>query len=239
MRSFFGAIEDWNPRSVNAPVVWLIAIVLRGDRGLEQALDQGVKLTVYCDRSSGRSRIGTCRCHWSSSQKNCDRSSGRSRIGTKVTYPAIWISGHCDRSSGRSRIGTAVRTIDRPKVNDCDRSSGRSRIGTWAWKLSQQDSLHIAIVLRDDRGLELFSVSASAVTAFRNCDRSSGRSRIGTSFFRVSQAGYIELRSFFGTIEDWNYFSDSHKRRTRFIAIVLRDDRGLELYLPNSHRQTR
>ena len=61
-----------------------IAIVLRDDRGLELEFNPLKQLIPPdCDRSSGRSRIGTvnyltarsCRVY-------CDRSSGRSRIGT-------------------------------------------------------------------------------------------------------------------------------------------------------------
>ena len=36
LRSFFGAIEDWNKAMVGDIKEGFIAIVLRGDRGLEQ-----------------------------------------------------------------------------------------------------------------------------------------------------------------------------------------------------------
>ena len=63
-------------------------------------------------------------------------------------------------------------------------------------------ALKIAIVLRDDRGLELHD------------DR----------VYRCS----LLLRSFFGTIEDWNNPAEIRRRENIRIAIVLRDDRGLE-----------
>ena len=44
-----------------APDAVEIAIVLRGDRGLEQFLIGVSQVAEHCDRSSGRSRIGTCR----------------------------------------------------------------------------------------------------------------------------------------------------------------------------------
>ena len=63
LRSSFGAIEDWN-RSAGwwRGAVCSIAIVFRGDRGLELfgllgLLGNGLD----CDRLSGRSRIGTLR----------------------------------------------------------------------------------------------------------------------------------------------------------------------------------
>ena len=36
----------------------------------------------------------------------CDRSSGRSRIGTRLNHECQNTFRYCDRSSGRSRIGT-------------------------------------------------------------------------------------------------------------------------------------
>ena len=61
----------------------------------------------------------------------------------------------------------------------------------------------IAIVLRDDRGLE--------------------------QMLRSQSTKAIPLRSFFGTIEDWNTRFMATRAVAGTIAIVLRDDRGLEL----------
>ena len=133
-----------------------------------------------CDRSSGRSRIGTGKTLSASlSPGHCDRSSGRSRIGTEYGKPGPRAGeDNCDRSSGRSRIGTGSIGTYHLCLRDCDRSSGRSRIGTKPppkpkppkkplrsffgaiedWNLfvaiQQRFSIAIAIVLRGDRGLE-------------------------------------------------------------------------------------
>ena len=63
LRSFFGAIEDWNQdHSQTIAALRTIAIVLRGDRGLEpKTTRDATRDATNCDRSSGRSRIGT-RC---------------------------------------------------------------------------------------------------------------------------------------------------------------------------------
>ena len=51
--------------------------------------------------------------------KNCDRSSGRSRIGTLESYVEGLNPENCDRSSGRSRIGTKMAQSEKcimPKI---------------------------------------------------------------------------------------------------------------------------
>ena len=158
------------------------------------------KVENNCDRSSGRSRIGTCPPHHHHDKlPDCDRSSGRSRIGTKlidvvVCRDRIAIVLRGDRGleplSRRSElIGRLIaivlrgdRGLERVVADDdpvfvqhCDRSSGRSRIGTYhsPYHLKRQD-----------------------------CDRSSGRSRIGT--VHQMRSNTRSLRSFFGAIEDWN-----------------------------------
>ena len=107
LRSFFGAIEDWN--------LWGLVILadVLGLRSFFGAIEDwnfvavalGL-LTVDCDRSSGRSRIGTKTQLHPRLRRHCDRSSGRSRIGTQVDWKSRAIVTDCDRSSGRSRIGT-------------------------------------------------------------------------------------------------------------------------------------
>ena len=84
LRSSFGAIEDWNYISTAFPdeTGW-VAVVLRGDRGLE----------LHLNRFPRRNRMG------------CGRPSGRSRIGTDIPNCAAGLS-RCGRPSGRSRIGT-------------------------------------------------------------------------------------------------------------------------------------
>ena len=179
----------------------MIAIVLRGDRGLELNFDVAQRTNKDCDRSSGRSRIGTLR-----------------RIGP------IAFRTYCDRSSGRSRIGTrhSARAL---RASDCDRSSGRSRIGTPSI-VSGALSLSIAIVLRGDRGLEQ-GRSSELWHGKRHCDRSSGRSRIGTRCNPKPHEPWKDCdrssgRSRIGT-DRASFLSFV------VIAIVLRGDRGLEL----------
>ena len=86
-------------------------------------------------------------------------------------------------------------------IRHCDRSSGRSRIGTFCNGTSPANMSSIAIVLRGDRGLELYNLAL--IEDWIDCDRSSGRSRIGTGTMATTP-------------------------RSQFIAIVLRGDRGLE-----------
>ena len=158
---------------------------------------------IYCDRSSGRSRIGTSITVSKLHKKliYCDRSSGRSRFGTH--YPgmgekegriAIVLRG--DRGLEQSLTGL---TIAAAKLR-----SFFGAIEDWNHGDVQffPTAAHIAIVLRGDRGLE----------------------PAGTVFSEKA----IELRSFFGAIEDWNSTKLGKFSRTRWIAIVLRGDRGLE-----------
>ena len=131
LRSFFGAIEDWNK---------LIA--------------RSTASELYCDRSSGRSRIGTTVDITShTDQIDCDRSSGRSRIGTPRSRPGrkpgrlrsffgaiedwnIILNCCCvTHPKLRSFFGAiedwnACRHVGIVIIPNCDRSSGRSRIGT-------------------------------------------------------------------------------------------------------------
>ena len=160
--------------------------------------------TLNCDRSSGRSRIGTGDIMGGDSVTDCDRSSGRSRIGTPKELGTAWIIFNCDRSSGRSRIGTRRISMMRSIVNIAIVLRGDRGLELLEYRLPSGPS--IAIVLRGDRGLELDLISEAGQAI--DCDRSSGRSRIGTIYL------------------------NSNKMR-RFIAIVLRGDRGLELPTPN------
>ena len=157
---------------------------------------------------------------------NCDRSSGRSRIGTDRHEGSRVRVDDCDRSSGRSRIGTLLRLVGRewvpiaivlrgdrglepeslhspPIPIHCDRSSGRSRIGTAPSLLCNGYGLLIAIVLRGDRGLELsifkFNLIPESIAIVLRGDRG-----LEPEYIRdANKAG--KLRSFFGAIEDWNW----------------------------------
>ena len=66
LRSSFGAIEDWNLGfKTSLDNWWEIAIVFRGDRGLERIPGRKFWSKAFhsdCDRLSGRSRIGTSWC---------------------------------------------------------------------------------------------------------------------------------------------------------------------------------
>ena len=155
LRSFFGAIEDWNCSGNPSDPRVSIAIVLRGDRGLEpEYSNRGLAGSTHCDRSSGRSRIGTT-YGISAGEQTILRSffgaiedwNYLKELPEKVQKIAIVLRGdrgleqdrireivnrvgYCDRSSGRSRIGTKSRPLGIVGSEDCDRSSGRSRIGT-------------------------------------------------------------------------------------------------------------
>ena len=134
---------------------------------------------------------------------DCDRSSGRSRIGTlkqladalgfklRSFFGAIedWNPpvATCRVGSGKLRSffgaiedwNPVVRILIAIAGKDCDRSSGRSRIGTVQFSPKHWVTRWIAIVLRGDRGLEPDKPPKPDKDP-RYCDRSSGRSRIGT-----------------------------------------------------------
>ena len=85
-----------------------IAIVLRGDRGLEPGcnntkIQRRIHIAIVLRGDRG---LELCRTNVGLRFGHCDRSSGRSRIGTGISDVWTVIVGYCDRSSGRSRIGT-------------------------------------------------------------------------------------------------------------------------------------
>ena len=158
---------------------------------------------------------------------DCDRSSGRSRIGTE-TAATLTRSINCDRSSGRSRIGTASKS-----TWEALRLRLRSFFGAiedWNQSLKAlgHSQTQIAIVLRGDRGLEqnyhhynktrgqglrsFFgaiedwnspasnrSVNSNATAIVLRGDRG-----LELKLVRCVWRKPLELRSFFGAIEDWN-----------------------------------
>ena len=107
-----------------------IAIVFRGDRGLEPG-----SLRPLTPGRGLRSSFGAIE-DWN-----------------RDWNPRGLANGNCDRLSGRSRIGTRRASKKLSAIPYCDRLSGRSRIGTWM-QMGQRDRQKIAIVFRGDRGLE-------------------------------------------------------------------------------------
>ena len=154
LRSSFGAIEDWNQSdSPLGPTTIGIAIVFRGDRGLERREDLSSEARKDCDRLSGRSRIGTTLSHALKTSLYCDRLSGRSRIGTKVSPSDIIQSGLRSSFGAIEDWNYAVSNV---KVIVLVLRSSFGAIEDW--NLARSPSglylCLIAIVFRGDRGLE-------------------------------------------------------------------------------------
>ena len=130
LRSSFGAIEDWNrDHRESSRSRAFIAIVFRGDRGLEHTTiyykwiarelrssfgaieDWNHHLVIhfksigYCDRLSGRSRIGTSFLNSITSSRIAIVFRGDRGL-EQLTFLGFYHSFYCDRLSGRSRIGT-------------------------------------------------------------------------------------------------------------------------------------
>ena len=157
----------------------MIAVALRGDRGLEQ--QDCLKLRVkyfYCGRSSGRSRIGT----------QVDRG-GKLSLILRSLFGAIedWNSSQVKDPATIPKLRSLFGAIEdwnrlgipifpRPRLL-------RSLFGAIEdWNQPSNLGLNekgIAVALRGDRGLELVRVETFHGLAI-DCGRSSGRSRIGT-----------------------------------------------------------
>ncbi len=109
----------------------MVAVVLRGERGLEQ------HPRCYCCRTRTlRSSFGASE-DWNIfnqktgySEIRCGRPSGRARIGTLFCHRCSQEFLSCGRPSGRSRIGTLITALIAVTVLRCGRPSGRARIGT-------------------------------------------------------------------------------------------------------------
>ena len=158
-----------------------VAVVLRGDRGLEQySKTLYILLAKRCGRPSGRSRIGTADNQTAQeAKKSCGRPSGRSRIGTRdcvggvrMLVVAVVLRG--DRGLELSKPAL-LSVCDR----GCGRPSGRSRIGT-------------CLVKNGIVGVKLRS-SFGAIEDWN---------RLGQHLSRALSG----LRSSFGAIEDWNCY---------------------------------
>ena len=171
-------------------MLFLIAVALRGDRGLELR-DSTLRSfnDLHCGRSSGRSRIGTD-TQEDLSQKRIIAVALRGDRGLEPNFLSPGgPSMDCGRSSGRSRIGTLAILPVLRGAEDCGRSSGRSRIGTY--KLCQC--------------LELGALR-SLFGAIEDWNMANG----------LKSVDFTRLRSLFGAIEDWNIYDRiKHTHQTK------------------------
>ena len=164
-------MRSWSDGSVD------IAIVFRGDRGLERAISGRRVFAPNCDRLSGRSRIGT-----RIAQANGGGGQLRSSFGAIEDWNCVkrqitkaWLIAIVFRGDRGLELELLRRLLT--YLDYCDRLSGRSRIGTPMHRATHTP-FTIAIVFRGDRGLE------------HPIDEDFGRN--------------LRLRSSFGAIEDWN-----------------------------------
>ena len=87
-------------------VAHVIAIVFRGDRGLERLARYKATGRKDCDRLSGRSRIGTTAPVVAGGYAPLRSSFGAIEDWNHDGRSVARSFAHCDRLSGRSRIGT-------------------------------------------------------------------------------------------------------------------------------------
>ena len=231
LRSPFGAIEDWNELVIANGAIedrQIVAVALRGDRGLELFVMRGMSAIrtswlrspfgaiedwnvsdddLCCLQGVLRSPFGAIE-DWNSP---CPRPSRRS-TALRSPFGAIedW-NQRLEIDPVWQRVAVALRG-DRGLEPETDFEpnpfSLRSPFGAiedWNAGLRETSPVLalVAVALRGDRGLEQSSPRFQCPNRAVGCGRPSGRSRIGTLLLLSPNSG-AKLRSPFGAIEDWN-----------------------------------